>query len=266
MIFPTYLHKPQRIGKDANGKNWSTKTQVFINNCHHISPPTGCPEVAIPIGYHSNGAGIGMEIAAPRGKDQKLLNYAYSYYLRYDHRILPTGAPNDYEEDLKNDLQTVVENYKQSVAPTWQYTQNENGVTITACSNAESTQIVVPSVLNGQKVTGIGENAFAGAAALKQIGFGGEQSAWDSMAVTTSASVSCGYAVAGDYNGDLVADSADAAFHLRSQLFADSFRLPDSGDFNGDGAASFTDTLRIYWHSLAPQQIALELKQASGEQ
>ena len=289
VIFPTYLHKPQRIGKDANGKNWSTKTQVFINNCHHISPPTGCPEVAIPIGYHSNGAGIGMEIAAPRGKDQKLLNYAYSYYLRYDHRILPTGAPNDYEEDLKNDLQTVVENYKQSVAPTWQYTQNENGVTITACSNAESTQIVVPSVLNGQKVTGIGENAFAscgkaqtilipgkvtsvhanafaGAAALKQIGFGGEQSAWDSMAVTTSASVSCGYAVAGDYNGDLVADSADAAFHLRSQLFADSFRLPDSGDFNGDGAASFTDTLRIYWHSLAPQQIALELKQTSGEQ
>lgn len=289
VVFPTYLHKPQKIGKDADGKNWSTKTQVFINNCHHISPPTGCPEIAIPIGYHSNGAGIGMEIASTRGSDQKLLNYAYSYSLRYDHRVAPQGAPNDYAEDRTGALEEVMADYREMTAPSWIYQVTDDGAVITACGDAESAVITVPAELDGNTVVGIGANAFSGCAkaetvlipktvasvdtnafsgcaSLKTVGFGGEQSAWNAMSVATSASVSCGYTVAGDYNGDLVADSADAAFHLRSQMFTDSFRLPDSGDFNGDGTASFADTLQIYWHSLAPQDIALELKQAGGEQ
>lgn len=289
MIFPTFLSTPQKIGKDQNGKNWSKVSQPFLNNCYQISPATGFPEIAIPIGYHSNGASIGMEIATFKNHDQQLLNFAYSYALRYDHRVTPIGAPNDYAENYTEDLKTLVKNYQEAKDPVWDYEKTEGGAVITACGDAENAVITVPAELDGNTVIGIGANAFSGCAkaetvlipktvasvdtnafsgctSLKTIGFAGEQSAWDAMSVATSASVSCGYTIAGDYNGDLVTDSADAAFHLRSQMFTDSFRLPDSGDFNGDGTASFADTLQIYWHSLAPQDIALELKQAGGEQ
>lgn len=96
VIFPTYLSAPLRSGKDETGKNWSNVSQKFINNCRVLSPSASIPEITVPIGYHSRGAGIGMEIAAQRGQEQLLLDMAYSYTNAVDCRIAPTGAPNDY--------------------------------------------------------------------------------------------------------------------------------------------------------------------------
>ncbi len=98
VIFPTYLNAPVYSGTDANGKTWDAQEQRWINNCPILSPCTQCPEITVPIGYHSRGAGIGMEIAAGRNQEQLLLDIAYAYTQRYDHREVPQGAPDLYSD------------------------------------------------------------------------------------------------------------------------------------------------------------------------
>ncbi len=107
LIYPTYLTTPLKIGVDENGVNWSKKSQNFVFNCHLISPPTGAPEIAFPIGCHSRGSGIGLSMVAKRGQDQLLLDFAYSYTQQFDKRVPPTGAPNDW---VKPKLQVFYEN------------------------------------------------------------------------------------------------------------------------------------------------------------
>ncbi len=107
LIYPTYLSTPMKIGVDENGVNWSNKSQKYTFNCSTISPPTGAPEIAIPMGYHSSGAGIGLSIMAKKGEDQLLLDFAYSYTQQFDKRVPPTGAPNDW---VKPKLQVFYEN------------------------------------------------------------------------------------------------------------------------------------------------------------
>ena len=108
VIFPTYLSAPLRSGKDENGKNWSSVSQPNINNCRTLSPCASIPEITIPIGYHSRGAGIGMEVAALRNQEQLLLDIAYSFTSAKDYRVAPTGAPNDYQESYIGDLGELV--------------------------------------------------------------------------------------------------------------------------------------------------------------
>lgn len=96
-IFPTYLSTPLRSGKDENGKVWSVFSQTYISNTRILSPSSGIPEMALPIGNHTLGAGIGMEIAGPRNSEQVLLDIAYAFTENKDLRTLPEGAPNQYE-------------------------------------------------------------------------------------------------------------------------------------------------------------------------
>lgn len=114
VIFPTYLSTPLRSGRDANGKHWSAWAQTFINNCRNLSSCAKLPEISVPIGTHSLGAGIGMEIAAPRDCEQLLLDIAYSYTSVYNHRALPSGAPNSYSEYYAGSLAELIAAYKQS--------------------------------------------------------------------------------------------------------------------------------------------------------
>lgn len=88
-IFPTYLSTPLKL---------SNLSADYVNNCKIISPSASSPEIAITIGYHSTGAGIGMEIAAKKGEEQLLLDIAYSYTENFGCRKAPTGAPDDYAE------------------------------------------------------------------------------------------------------------------------------------------------------------------------
>lgn len=86
-IFPTYLSTPLYI---------SDLEATYINNCKIISPSCGAPEIALTIGYHSSGAGIGMEIVSKKNSEQQLLNIAYSYVEKFSPRRSPKGAPDDY--------------------------------------------------------------------------------------------------------------------------------------------------------------------------
>ncbi len=97
VIYPTYLHTPQHLGVDENGKNWSKEKQRFILNTFYLSPTAKCPEIAIPMGNHSNGAGMGFSMIAKRNEEQKLLDLAYSYTLQFDHRQTPASAPDHIE-------------------------------------------------------------------------------------------------------------------------------------------------------------------------
>lgn len=114
VIFPTYLSTPLRSGRDANGRYWGVWSQTFLNNCRYLSSCAKLPELSLPIGTHSLGAGIGMEIAAPRGGEQLLLNIAYSYTSVYDHRVLPEGAPDAYAEYHTGTLNELIETCRQS--------------------------------------------------------------------------------------------------------------------------------------------------------
>ena len=98
VVYPSYLSTPIRSGKDASGTYWDAYSQLYLNNCRTLSPSAGLPEISVPIGLHSLGAGIGMEIASLKNSEQLLLDIAYGYTSRYDHRHLPAGAPNAYGE------------------------------------------------------------------------------------------------------------------------------------------------------------------------
>lgn len=111
VIYPTYSSTPLRSGKDENGVSWSAWGQPFLNNCRTLSPSAGIPEVSVVIGYHSLGAGIGMEIAAPRNCEQLLLDIAYTYTSHYDHRQVPEGAPDAYVQSRAGSLSELIEAY-----------------------------------------------------------------------------------------------------------------------------------------------------------
>ncbi len=99
VIFPTYLHTPDNSLAEKGWGNLNYDT--FYSNCSLLSSPLGVPEIAIPIGYHSKGAGIGLEIAGRKGEEQLLLNLAYAYTEHFDTRKAPTeSAPNLYEDGM----------------------------------------------------------------------------------------------------------------------------------------------------------------------
>ena len=117
VVFPTYLSTPLRSGTDAEGTYWNVWDQTYINNCSILSPSASLPEITVPIGLHSLGCGIGMEIATYKNQEQLLLDIAYSYTNRYDHRVLPTYAPDTYAESHAGTLQEIIDAYKQFLNP-----------------------------------------------------------------------------------------------------------------------------------------------------
>lgn len=117
VVFPTYLSAPQWSGRDEDGVNWNVYSQTYINNCSYLSPFMGTPELTVPIGLHSRGAGIGMEIAGDKGAEQLLLNIAYSYLARYDHREAPAGAADLYAQANAGDLPARIAAYHESLLP-----------------------------------------------------------------------------------------------------------------------------------------------------
>lgn len=117
VVFPTYLSTPQRSGRDADGKYWNVWDQPFINNCSMISPSARVPEITVPIGVHTLGAGMGMEIVADLNCEQLLLDIAYSYTSRFDHRQTPTGAPDAYEASATGTLRDHIAAYELFLNP-----------------------------------------------------------------------------------------------------------------------------------------------------
>lgn len=111
LIYPSYLTAPIRSGKDENGKSWNASAQVNINNCRTLSPSASLPEISVPIGVHSRGAGMGMEIAAPKNCEQLLLDVAYAFTANYQSRTAPEGAPDSYAQYHQGSLQTVIDDY-----------------------------------------------------------------------------------------------------------------------------------------------------------
>lgn len=120
LIFPTYLHSPLMHGRDENGKYWNVYSQTPLINCL-LSPSTCMPEISVPIGYHSRGAGIGMEFAALKNQEQLLLDLAYTYTNHYYHRKTPEGAPNLYEATMT--MEEIFQAYEAYLADTAQLPQ-----------------------------------------------------------------------------------------------------------------------------------------------
>lgn len=95
-IFPTFLSEPNSSGRNAEGYP-KADYENFVLTSGYISQILGTPEITVPIGRHSSGASVGMEISASRGEEQKLLNIAYSFEKRVETREPVNSAPNLYE-------------------------------------------------------------------------------------------------------------------------------------------------------------------------
>ena len=117
VIFPTYLHAPQWRGVGESG-TLKVYEQNFLTNVKILSPPLGIPEITVPIGTHSRGAGIGMEIASLRNNDQLLLDMAYAYTTNFDHRAIPEGAPDLYAAYGSVSLADFIADYRDSLTET----------------------------------------------------------------------------------------------------------------------------------------------------
>lgn len=116
VIYPTYVTAPLRSGRDENGTYWSPYDQPYINNCRLLSPSSGAPEITVPLGVHSRGAGMGMEICAPKNEEQLLLNIAYAYMLQYDHRETPADAADLYGESCVGTLGEILQAREEELA------------------------------------------------------------------------------------------------------------------------------------------------------
>ena len=112
VIFPTYLHAPQWRGVSESG-TLKVYEQNFVTNVKILAPPLGIPEITVPIGTHSRGAGIGLEIASLRNNEQLLLDMAYSYTTQYDHRAIPEGAADLYAAYGGASLSEILADYRE---------------------------------------------------------------------------------------------------------------------------------------------------------
>ncbi len=146
LIFPSYLNTPHRSGTDEDGTYWDVYSQTYINNTSQFASCASLPEIGIPIGYHSLGSGIGMEIAALKNQEQLLLDIAYAYTSRYDHRQAPAGAGDLYAEHYYSSLAELVEEgYTVPVA------SNESTVVSTTDVPAENAVFELAAGMSGSK-------------------------------------------------------------------------------------------------------------------
>ena len=151
VIYPTYLSTPIRSGRDAEGKYWDVYDQTNINNCRTLTPSAGIPEITVPIGVHSLGAGIGMEIASVKYSEQLLLDIAYSYTSQFDHRQTPAGAPNDYAQYYEGTIPQLIELRDQPIMPESAGSENQQHnpeISVDKPANSQTRKIQVwPVVL-----------------------------------------------------------------------------------------------------------------------
>ncbi len=156
VIFPTYFHAPQWRGVSESG-TLKVYEQNFVTNVKILSPPLGIPEITVPIGTHSRGAGIGIEIASLRNNDQLLLDIAYSYTTRYDHRVIPEGAPDLYAEHSDASLSEIIADYRESLTET--ESDTEPGTTDIDTSDIDTTETPVESATPSDTTSNQGSTA-----------------------------------------------------------------------------------------------------------
>ncbi len=137
LIYPAYLHAPHYANLEyLNGKG--VYSQPYITNCNSISSRSGAPEITVPIGQHSRGTGIGMEIISLKNNDQLLLDIAYSYTSQYDHRQAPQTAPSLHSGESEMNLSEFLTQYQQAIADAEELKSTPTEIVTTEPSEPES--------------------------------------------------------------------------------------------------------------------------------
>lgn len=146
VIFPSYITAPLYTGVTADG-GLNVNLQTRTTNVAIIAPQLGIPEITVQIGLHSRNAGMGLEIAGLRDDDQKLLDLAYSYTLRYDHREVPEYAENLYGT-ARYTMRQIVDKYVELSA---QQTSDTSQSSATPTEKNSETAASTPSESNPSK-------------------------------------------------------------------------------------------------------------------
>lgn len=90
LVYPAYLSKPYSAST-------TEITWAWLNNARPLASSIGIPEISVPTGVHSKGAGLGIEFSSGPHNEKLLYNLAYSYTSHFNHREIPAGASNLYE-------------------------------------------------------------------------------------------------------------------------------------------------------------------------
>ena len=87
------------------------------------------------------------EILADKNCEQMLLDMAYTYTEKYNHRVPPKDAPDLYADFRQDDLETIVESYTVTVDSQNTETPEIAGNATTSVSSITSIVIIAVSVI-----------------------------------------------------------------------------------------------------------------------
>ena len=85
LIYPSFTYPPRLIG-DLNGPRGDTSGK--------LSPPTGFPAIAVPMGYSYDKYPAGFQLLGRPFSEGVLLQLASAYEQKTQHRRAPEGFPD----------------------------------------------------------------------------------------------------------------------------------------------------------------------------
>lgn len=98
-----------------------------------ISPTTGMPAIAIPMGFDSSGLPYGLELVAKKNREDILYEIAYSYEQKTDFSKNPEIAPSLYT--IPNNVNELLKYYEQPKKNKILYTKKTYGVYLNTLNN-----------------------------------------------------------------------------------------------------------------------------------
>ncbi len=88
LIYPTWDNSPQPLGE-----NLDELPQNVGDNSQQLAPYSGQPAITVPMGFDGSNLPLGLQIFARPFQEGLLIQYAYAYEQRTQHRVPPPLFP-----------------------------------------------------------------------------------------------------------------------------------------------------------------------------
>ena len=92
LMYTTYDHQPGIIADDVMTRQVVDDVAGFGHN-RRLSPLLGCPAIAVPAGFTSDGLPVGIEFMTRPFTEPLLFRLAYAFEQRTRHRKPPASTP-----------------------------------------------------------------------------------------------------------------------------------------------------------------------------
>jgi Asp-tRNA(Asn)/Glu-tRNA(Gln) amidotransferase A subunit family amidase len=92
LVYATFDHQPTVIAADVL-TNAKTKDAYGVGTNRRLSPVIGFPAITVPAGFTADGLPVGLELMGRPFTEGMLLQYAYAFEQRTQHRKPPATTP-----------------------------------------------------------------------------------------------------------------------------------------------------------------------------